>query len=275
MEGEKKRSVDSETSGKERKKVKISEEDKQESSSVDKSSISEETPKNKRIMGSHSNGNTVATLDMCEFCFDVLMAHFFKKFDKPSPSFTNDSYPLFVTWKIGNKMSLRGCIGTFTSLSLHKGIKEYALTSAMNDSRFNPVSKHEISQLSVSVSLLVGFEDGTDYLDWTVGVHGIKIEFLYGRSTKTATFLPDVAKEQGWTKEETVESLLKKAGVRSQMTQALKDSIKLIRYRSEKVEMDFEEYLKRRQNVPELLNGCYVPLSNGQSSSKYSNGYRQ
>ena len=44
----------------------------------------------------------------------------------------------------------------------------------------------------------------------------------------------------GWTKEETVESLLKKAGVRSQMTQALKDSIKLIRYRSEKVEMDFE-----------------------------------
>ena len=38
----------------------------------------------------------------------------------------------------------------------------------MNDSRFNPVSKHEISQLSVSVSLLVGFEDGTDYLDWTV-----------------------------------------------------------------------------------------------------------
>ena len=45
MEGEKKRSVDSETSGKERKKVKISEEDKQESSSVDKSLISEETPK--------------------------------------------------------------------------------------------------------------------------------------------------------------------------------------------------------------------------------------
>ena len=45
MEGEKKRSVDSETSGKERKKVKIAEEDKQESSSVDKSLISEETPK--------------------------------------------------------------------------------------------------------------------------------------------------------------------------------------------------------------------------------------
>ena len=40
----------------------------------------------------------------------------------------------------------------------------------MNDSRFNPVSKHEISQLSVSVSLLVGFEDGADYLDWTVSM---------------------------------------------------------------------------------------------------------
>lgn len=274
MDTEKKRSLDTETSGKEPKKVRSSDEDKIELIKKKEDISLVEGSKDKQKMDNQSNGNTVATSDMCTFCFDVLMSHFFKKFDKPTPNFTNESYPLFVTWKIGNKKSLRGCIGTFTSLNLHKGIKEYALTSAMNDSRFNPVSKHEISQLSVSVSLLVGFEDGSDYLDWTVGIHGIKIEFGYGRSTKTATFLPDVAKEQGWTKEETVEALLKKAGVRGPMTQALKDSIKLIRYRSEKVEMDFEEYLSRRKNVPELLNGCYVPLSNGHSS-KYSNGYRQ
>ena len=38
----------------------------------------------------------------------------------------------------------------------------------MHDSRFNPISKSEISQLKVNVSLLVGFEDGQNYLDWTV-----------------------------------------------------------------------------------------------------------
>ena len=46
----------------------------------------------------------------------------------------------------------------------------------------------------------------------------------------------------GWTKEETIESLLKKAGTKGQFTQALKDSIKLTRYRSEKVKMTFEVF---------------------------------
>ena len=43
-----------------------------------------------------------------------------------------------------------------------------------------------------------------------------------------------------WTKEETIEALLKKAGVKSRLSQSLKDSIRLTRYRSEKVEMSFE-----------------------------------
>ena len=38
------------------------------------------------------------------------------------------SSPLFVTWTIGPNERLRGCIGTFSSLSLHKAVKEYALT---------------------------------------------------------------------------------------------------------------------------------------------------
>ena len=61
---------------------------------------------------------------------------------------------------------------------------------------------------------------------------------------KAVNFLTLKTFSSGWTKEETVEALLKKAGVRGPMTQALKDSIKLIRYRSEKVEMDFEVSFK-------------------------------
>lgn len=47
------------------------------------------------------------------------------------------------------------------------------------------------------VSLLLNFEDGSDYLDWSVGVHGIRIEFsLENGSKRNATYLPEVAAEQ-------------------------------------------------------------------------------
>jgi AMMECR1 domain-containing protein len=45
---------------------------------------------------------------------------------------------------------------------------------------------------------LQGFEEAGGYLDWTLGVHGIRIEFVNERGSKrTATYLPAVATEQG------------------------------------------------------------------------------
>ena len=53
----------------------------------------------------------------------------------------------------------------------------------------------------MSVSILCFFEDGEDFLDWEIGKHGIRIEFTSERgSKKTATYLPEVASEQGWDK---------------------------------------------------------------------------
>lgn len=69
--------------------------------------------------------------------------------------------------------------------------------SALRDSRFKPIGKEEFNKLHVCVSLLLNFEDGNDYLDWAVGVHGIRIEFRNeGGSKRTATYLPEVALEQ-------------------------------------------------------------------------------
>ena len=40
--------------------------------------------------------------------------------------------------------------------------------------------------------------DAADFLDWEIGVHGIRIEFYTERgSKKTATYLPEVPREQG------------------------------------------------------------------------------
>ena len=70
--------------------------------------------------------------------------------------------------------------------------------SAMKDSRFSPVGRDELPKLHVSVSILCHFVDAADFLDWEIGVHGIRIEFYTERgSKKTATYLPEVPREQG------------------------------------------------------------------------------
>lgn len=61
---------------------------------------------------------------------------------------------MFVTWKIGRDQRLRGCIGTFAEMDLHTGLKEYALTSAFKDTRFDPITREELPKLTVSVSIL-------------------------------------------------------------------------------------------------------------------------
>ncbi|XP_053229817.1 nuclear protein AMMECR1 isoform X2 [Podarcis raffonei] len=71
----------------------------------------------------------VVSAEMCCFCFDVLYCHLYGYQPPRSPRFTNDPYPLFVTWKIGRDKRLRGCIGTFSAMNLHSGLREYTLTS--------------------------------------------------------------------------------------------------------------------------------------------------
>ncbi|KAK7887715.1 hypothetical protein LTR67_009618 [Exophiala xenobiotica] len=126
-----------------------------------------------------------------------------------------DSFPLFVTWntisRSGHK-SLRGCIGTFEALPLASGLSTYALTAAFDDTRFSPIPASLLPALSCSLTLLAEFEPCKDAMDWTLGLHGLRISFTHRSRRHGATYLPDVAVEQGWTKEETVESLMKKAG---------------------------------------------------------------
>ncbi len=126
------------------------------------------------------------------------------------------TYPLFVTWNTISRTTshkyLRGCIGTFDALPLSSGLQTYALTSAFEDTRFSPVPHSLLPSLSCSLTLLADFETCTSPLDWSVGTHGLRITFIHRGKRYGATYLPDVAVEQGWSKEETLESLMRKAG---------------------------------------------------------------
>ncbi|KAM7543025.1 hypothetical protein Aperf_G00000005456 [Anoplocephala perfoliata] len=199
-----------------------------------------------------SNGlsHAIVRREMCLYCFDVLHRQLNNQDPPPQPrTFPNDAYPLFVTWSYGKEQRLRGCIGTFKAMNLHNGLREYALNSALRDSRFSPITLKEFPHLYCSVSLLIDFEDAADYKDWRIGVHGIRIEFVTERgSQRSATYLPEVASEQGWSHQETIDSLLRKGGYRGTITESVRTSIRLTRYRSDKLQLHASDYFAEQAN---------------------------
>jgi uncharacterized protein (TIGR00296 family) len=154
---------------------------------------------------------------------------------------TSQASPLFVTWnkKEHGVKQLRGCIGNFGDLNLVKGIKEYALISAFEDTRFKPITKDELPLLSVSITILANFTPASNALDWELGRHGVRVSIHRNGRTYGATFLPDVAVEQGWTKEETIDHCVRKSGYRYPFEL---DEISVVRYEGVKVGCDYEEY---------------------------------
>ncbi|KAI1421478.1 AMMECR1 domain-containing protein [Xylaria sp. FL1777] len=154
--------------------------------------------------------------------------------------------PLFITWNTvspgSGHTSLRGCIGTFEAQELDEGISSYAITSAIHDMRFDPISKRELPSLEVAVTLLTDFEDCDDAMDWELGTHGIRISFSERGRRYGATYLPDVAPEQGWTKEETLVSLMRKAGWVGRRDTWRDIDLKVVRYQGKKDSLQYPEY---------------------------------
>lgn len=169
-------------------------------------------------------------------------------------STSGEKCPLFITWNTisssGNK-SLRGCIGTFEPQLLEDGLSSYAMTSAFDDHRFSPIPKDLMPRLQCAVTLLINFSSPTkDPMDWTIGTHGIRISFTYHGRRLGATYLPDVALEQGWTKEEAIVSLMRKAGWSGKKDEWRKVlGLELVRYEGKKVSLDYKEWQEWRDWV--------------------------
>ncbi|CAF5114669.1 unnamed protein product, partial [Rotaria magnacalcarata] len=85
------------------------------------------------------------------------------------------------------------------------------------------------------------------YSDWNIGLHGIRIEFFNERGSKrSATYLPEVAHEQGWNHIQTVDSLLRKGGYKAPITSEMRKSIQVTRYRSEKLTLHYNDYIQSK-----------------------------
>ncbi|MQL96457.1 hypothetical protein Taro_029146 [Colocasia esculenta] len=237
-----------------------------------------------------------ANQEMAVYCFDTLVAHYNSE-EAPPPAFDEGQHrwklrldeksrqrcsveffplllvhhvscnfecsPLFVTWKKsinGSEPRLRGCIGTLEARALINGFRDYALTSALRDRRFPPIQPKELPHLECTVSILTDYETALHYLDWEIGKHGLIIEFTDPdyNSRRSATYLPEVAAHEGWTKVETMDSLMRKAGYNGYITESLRKRIRVTRYQSTIFTMhytDYVSYVKRIRGSPPAING--------------------
>ena len=95
--------------------------------------------------------------------------------------------------------ALKGCIGSFSqNKPLYQVIQEMALASALHDTRFLPVKKEELDDINIEISVLTPMKKISSANEIELGKHGIYIK----KGFNAGTFLPQVADQTGWTKEE-------------------------------------------------------------------------
>lgn len=68
-----------------------------------------------------------------------------------------------------------------------------------------------------------------------------------GPTFLTATYLPDVASAQGWSKLEAIDSAIRKAGYSGKITEEMRRGIRLRRYQSELIHVDWKEWKNWRE----------------------------
>ena len=114
----------------------------------------------------------------------------------------------FVTLNENN--GLRGCIGNLVgSKPLYLTVSEMAVEAATRDPRFSPVTLSELKNIDIEISVLSPMEKISDPDKIQLGIHGV----LVRKGFRSGVFLPQVATETGWSKEEFMSQLCaQKAG---------------------------------------------------------------
>ena len=112
--------------------------------------------------------------------------------------------------EIASMGKLRGCIGqVWPTYPLYTAVVHAAVDAALNDSRFNPVTAHELARIEVEVTALSPPKPVPSWRDIKLGTHGIVMQ----KNGRRALFLPQVPGEQGWDIEQTLGALSRKAGL--------------------------------------------------------------
>jgi AmmeMemoRadiSam system protein A len=105
----------------------------------------------------------------------------------------SDRKGAFVSLHRGDE--LRGCIGQlFPDRELYKIVQHCAISAALEDTRFLPVTREELPELSIEISVLTPFRRIRSIEEIEVGRHGLYIVQGHFRGL----LLPQVATQFGW-----------------------------------------------------------------------------
>ena len=97
------------------------------------------------------------------------------------------------------KGRLRGCIGHFgEDTPLHETVAQMARAAAYEDPRFPPLRREELRDIDIEISVLTPMRRIQSLDEFQLHRHGLYIR----KGFRSGTFLPQVADEVNWTKEE-------------------------------------------------------------------------
>ena len=121
---------------------------------------------------------------------------------KENDPILNKEMGAFVTLhKHGN---LRGCIGNIVGRGpFYLTVRDMAVQAATGDPRFRPVTLEEMNEIDIEISALSPMEKIEDPEKIEVGKHGV----LVRRGFTSGVYLPQVATETGWNREQFMNSL--------------------------------------------------------------------
>ncbi len=114
----------------------------------------------------------------------------------------------FVTLNVRGE--LRGCLGHMDEdTPLPLTVAKMAIESATHDPRFPAVRASELPAIDIEISVLTPMSRVAGPEAIQIGRDGVLIE----KSGRSAVFLPQVAPEQGWDRDEMLDHLCEKAGL--------------------------------------------------------------
>ena len=123
------------------------------------------------------------------------------------PGILSQPMGLFVSI---HKDRLRGCIGNIhPSVPLYRNVAECAISAAVGDSRFLPLTLPELNVVTFEISVLSTMEHVQRPDEIEVGKHGLLISKEQGRGL----LLPQVASTYGWDRERFLSETCRKAGL--------------------------------------------------------------
>jgi AmmeMemoRadiSam system protein A len=118
----------------------------------------------------------------------------------------------FVTLEAQDSRELRGCIGHITGdRPLGEVIRQVAVSAARSDPRFSPVAPQELSGLRIEISVLSEptLVATPDLCRIVIGRDGL----LVRRERAQGVLLPQVATEQGLSRDAFLDAVCHKAGL--------------------------------------------------------------